>query len=104
MNYKQRADFRKTKEWKAWRAKCRLHCSKDYITKKPLEREWNLHHLDLNTSRYNQITDMNRFMPLNKKTHEIVHEIYKWYKRDPSVLDRLKETLDKMKEYTLDED
>jgi hypothetical protein len=47
---------------------------------------------------------MKRFMPLNKKTHEIVHEVYKWYKKDPSVLDRLKETLDKMKEYTSDED
>lgn len=100
MNYKQRSDFRKTNAWHKWKAKCRLHTSKDFITKEPLCRNWNLHHLDLNVQRYDNITDMNRFMPLNPKTHEIIHELFKWYKKDHKVIDRIKKTLDLMEEYT----
>lgn len=100
MNYKQRSDFRKTDAWHKWKAKCRLHTSKDFITKEPLCRNWNLHHLDLNVQRYDNITDMNRFMPLNPKTHELIHELFKWYKKDHKVLDRIKKTLDLMEEYT----
>ena len=43
---------------------------------------------------------MNRFMPLNPKTHEIIHELFKWYKKDHKVIDRIKKTLDLMEEYT----
>lgn len=100
MNYKQRSEFRKTDKWHRWKAKCRLHTSKDFITKDPLCRNWNLHHLDLNVQRYDHITDMNRFMPLNPKTHEVIHELFKWYKKDHKVLDRIKKTLDLMEEYT----
>ena len=100
MNYKERQAFRKTAAWPRWKAKCRLHTSKDFITKEPLCRNWNLHHLDLNVQRYDNITDMKRFMPLNPKTHEVIHEVFKWYKKDHKVLDRIKKTLDLMEEYT----
>ena len=100
MTYKERQAFRKTDAWHKWKAKCRLHTSKDFITKEPLCRNWNLHHLDLNVQRYDNITDMKRFMPLNPKTHEIIHELFKWYKKDHKVLDRIKKTLDLMEEYT----
>ena len=100
MNYKERQAFRKTDAWHRWKAKCRLHTSKDFITKEPLCRNWNLHHLDLNIQRYDNITDMKRFMPLNPKTHEVIHEVFKWYKKDHKVLDRIKKTLDLMEEYT----
>ena len=100
MNYEQRSEFRKTDKWHKWKAKCRLHTSKDFITKDPLCRNWNLHHLDLNIQRYDHIDDMNRFMPLNPKTHEVIHEIFKWYKKDHKVIDRIKKTLDLMEEYT----
>ena len=100
MNYKERQVFRKTDAWHKWKAKCRLHTSKDFITKEPLCAKWNLHHLDLNTTRYDHITDMNRFMPLNPKTHEVIHELFKWYKKDHKVLDRIRQTLDMMEVYT----
>lgn len=100
MNYKERNDFRKTNAWRKWKAKCRLHTTKDFITKEPLCRNWNLHHLDLNVQRYDHIDDMNRFMPLNPKTHELIHELFKWYKKDHKVIDRIKKTLDLMEEYT----
>lgn len=100
MNYAERREFRKSKAWKKFRAKCRLHCSKDFITNKPLERDWNLHHLDTNHSRYDQITDMDRFVPLNPKTHELIHEIYKLYKRDPMSLTRIVQLIIKMDTYS----
>ena len=100
MNYKERQVFRKTDAWRKWKAKCRLHTTKDFITKEPLCRNWNLHHLDLNVQRYDNIGDMNRFMPLNPKTHELIHELFKWYKKDHKVIDRIKKTLDLMEEYT----
>ena len=100
MTYKERQAFRKTDAWRKWKAKCRLHTTKDFITKEPLCRNWNLHHLDLNVQRYDHIDDMNRFMPLNPKTHELIHELFKWYKKDHKVIDRIKKTLDLMEEYT----
>ena len=100
MNRKERSDFRKSDAWHKFKAKCRLHTSHDYITKQPLERNWNLHHLDLNIQRYDQIGDMKRFMPLNSKTHEVIHELFKWYKKDHKVLDRIAKTLEMMEEYT----
>lgn len=100
MNKDERSKFRRSEAWKKLRAKCRLHTSVDFITKKPLEKTWNLHHLDLNVHRYDQIDSLERFMPLNKKTHEIIHELFKWYSKDHKVLDRIKSTLDKMEEYT----
>jgi hypothetical protein len=45
---------------------------------------------------------MKRFMPLNKKTHEAIHTLYRWYKKDHKVLDRIKQVLDMMEEYTND--
>lgn len=100
MNRAEREKFRKTSTWKNFKHKCRLRTSKDFITKEPLDYNWNLHHLDLNVQRYDNLDDMNRFMPLNKKTHELIHELYKLYKKDHKVLDRIKSTLDKMEEYT----
>lgn len=100
MNKAQREKFRKSEKWKAFRAKCRLHTSKDFITKQFLEKNWNLHHLDLNVNRYDDLSDMNKFMPLNKKTHETIHELFKWYKKDRKVLDRIKQVLEMMEEYT----
>lgn len=102
MNYQERKEFRRSHTWKEFKHKCRLHTSRDYITKQPLVATWNLHHLDLNVSRYD-VLEMDRFMLLNPKTHELIHELYKLYKRDPKVLDRIKETLQKMKELTGDE-
>ncbi len=103
MTIKERGAFRKSAKWKAFRQKCRLHTSRDYITKQSLMRDWNLHHLDLDVTRYDQLDDMNKFMPLNKKTHEVVHEVFKWYKRDKRSIVRLKETIERMYHYTIED-
>lgn len=100
MDAEERKKFRRSSKWKAFRAKCRLHTSKDFITHKPLERDWNLHHLDLNVSRYDHIDDMNRFIPLNLKTHEAVHLLYNVWKKDRRVIKRLLEVFERMEECT----
>ena len=99
MNYKERKEFRSSKKWKAFKAKCRLHSSKDYITNEPLMRGWNLHHLDLKYETYT-VLEIDRFMCLNTKTHELIHELFKLYKKDKKVIDRIRETLEKMSELT----
>jgi len=69
----------------------------DCITGYPLRTGWNLHHMDLNEQNYTDITKEDNFCCLNKMTHEIVHDIYRYYQKDEQVLDRLKTVLDKMK-------
>ena len=100
MDYYERKQFRKSRKWKEFKAKMRLNHSVDAITKEFLVKAWNLHHLDLNKDRYNDLSDVSKFMCLNPKTHEIIHELYKWYRRDKKVLQRIQDTLNKMEEYT----
>lgn len=100
MNRQQRNQFRKSKAWKQLKYEVRMKSSKDYITKEPLVRDWNLHHLDLNVSRYDNISDTNKFMPLNPDTHKLIHELYKLYKKHPGIIDRIKDTLERMDKYT----
>lgn len=67
--------------------------NKDAITGKKLYKGWTLHHLDLNPENYN-ILDENNFIPLNKKTHDVIHFLVRY---DLSILDQLKHYLEKMK-------
>lgn len=100
MNKAQKAVFRKSDKWKRFRAKCRLHTSKDYLTGAQLARSWNLHHMDLRHEKYDDLSDMSRFLPLNSKSHDLVHYLWPVWKKDRRVLDRLREILERMEEYT----
>jgi len=64
-----------------------------------LYRGWNLHHLDLNTDHYTDISDPSHFACLNAKSHEIVHAIWgksgkDWRKK----IERLTKLLEKMEQ------
>lgn len=66
---------------------------------------WNLvegkttcHHLDMQGSNYADFSNLENFVLLNESMHRAVHVIYNAYEKDPSVLERLKILLDKMKE------
>lgn len=100
MNYKERKAFRASHVWKKFKAKCRLHTSIDYITKEPLVRNWNLHHLDLSTARYDKLDDMKRFLPLNPKTHETLHALYELYKKNQNVVARMQFVMEQMLAYS----
>jgi len=75
--------------------------NKDCITNKPLHAKWNLHHLDLREENYTVLKE-ERFRPLNSDTHDCVHFLYKYYKKDPFILDRLRTILDLMVKFNED--
>lgn len=58
----------------------------------------NLHHLNLDDSKYTDLSIEDNFVYVNHNTHSWLHEIYTYYKKDESVLERLKYYLDKMKQ------
>ena len=88
--------FRKSKKWEVFRKFKYAESSKDFITHKRLKNNYNLHHLDLNPDNYTDISNPDHFENLNSETHSIVHKLYRYYKKDPQVQDRLKDLLDRM--------
>lgn len=87
--------FRASKEWKEFRKKLSVRKT-DEITLSPLRKGYNIHHLDLNKDNYCNIENENNFCVLNKKTHEVLHFLYSYYKKDKSILKRLKIILERM--------
>lgn len=99
MKYKDRKKFLSSKEWKDFRQKIASRdLRKDYITQSKLRTGFQCHHLNLNKDEYSDLDNKDNFISLNKKTHEFLHFIFEYYKKDPAVLDRLKELLDLMVE------
>ena len=99
MNKKERQKFRRSSKWKKFRLLIRkMHKGKDYITHKVLTRSWNLHHMCMNPDKYNDISNCDMFIPLNKNTHEFLHWLYALWIVDNSVLTRLANVLSKMRE------
>lgn len=94
----KKAAFRKTKEWKMFRQKMfDKQNGKDFITGKKLYKMYNVHHCDMSTENYNKLDEEN-FFALNKQMHDTVHVLFRYYKTDKTILDRLKQVLDKMDE------
>lgn len=90
MTKTQKANFRMSSAWKVFRSNMKKKASCiDWVTKKPLSKTWNLHHLDLRSEHYKDISDPERFMPLNEDTHEFVHWLYRYWLKDKGILDRL---------------
>ena len=71
MTQKEKTKFRASSKWKKFRVFMKkLFGNKDAITGKPLYKGWNLHHLD--EKNYSDLKP-EKFIPLNKKSHEMVH-------------------------------
>lgn len=91
---------RQSKEWKQLRIDIQEeYDNTDPVTLKPLRKGFAVHHLDESVENYGNLEDHSKFRPLNKTTHEILHALYTYYRKDPKVLDRLKELLDLMVQY-----
>ena len=67
-----------------------------YITHKKLYKWANLHHIDLDEKHYEDISNENNFVFLNKSMHDVVHALWRYYKTDKLVLKRLEEVLEMM--------
>ena len=94
----KKSKFRASKEWKTFRIKvAEKQDKKDIITGKPLIKGYNCHHLDMSPENYDSLTEEN-FIAVNKATHEALHFLFRYYKNDKDVLDRMKQVLDKMVE------
>ena len=93
-----KAQFRQTKVWKEFRKRIfNKQDGKDIITGKKLYKGFNCHHLDMSAENYDQLIEEN-FIAVNKQTHDALHFLFRYYQKDPTVLDRLKEVLDRMNE------
>lgn len=97
-NSEKKSKFRQTKEWKEFRKRIfDKQDGKDIITGKKLYRGYNVHHFDMSAENYDKLIEEN-FVALNKQTHEALHFLFRYYQKDPAILDRLKTVLDRMNE------
>lgn len=98
MNEAQRRkrNFRARKVWKLFKLRKKKECGgKDLITLSKLGKRWELHHEDLREENYEVLND--NFLPCNNQTHEMIHWLYRYYVKDPEIIDRLKAEMEKMK-------
>ena len=68
--------FRNSNEWKEFRTKMKEKNQNDFITGNKLSKGWNLHHCDFSEENYENITNEDNFLCLNKQSHEVLHFIY----------------------------
>ena len=90
---------RDTPEWKQLRIDIQdEYDNKDPITNKKLIKGFNVHHCCMKTEEYDNLA-MERFRPHNRQTHEFIHWLYRYYVKDPDILNRIKKELDLMVEF-----
>ena len=94
---KDKRNFRASKIWKAFRKKM-MNKQKniDPITKRKLYKGWNLHHkhVTADIDEYQVISNEEHYVCLNKQTHEFLHWLYRYWKNDPDILNRIEEELE----------
>ena len=92
---KRKRNFRARKVWKLFKLRKKKECGGiDLITLHKLGRRWELHHEDLDDANYEKLND--NFLPCNNMTHEMIHWLYRYYVKDPEIIDRLKTEMEKM--------
>jgi hypothetical protein len=57
--------------------------------------------MDLNEEHYEDLSKPENFVYLCKSMHEVIHTIWRYYKNDPEVIDRIIEVLERMRELNL---
>lgn len=93
-NQKKKRNFRSSKKWKLFRHKKNVEQKGlDPITKKKLCKGCNLHHRNLSEDDYENLENENDFVMLNKQTHDSLHWLYRYWKNDPEILDRIEAEL-----------
>lgn len=94
MTEKQQAKrkFRSSKIWQSFR-KLKMNEQKgiDPITKKKLYKGWNLHHrhVTADTDEYQDISNPEHYVCLNYETHQMLHWLYRYWKKDKDVIKRI---------------
>jgi len=99
-NQKAKQKFRASKKWKDFRDKKRKEQVTDPVTGAKLTRMANLHHLCLDESQYEDISNEDNFVFLNQATHKVVHYFFlkskptEWRKR----IEEITKILERMEE------
>ena len=94
--------FRASKKWKSFRKRVfDKQKGKCYITGKKLQKRAECHHLDQRAENYKNL-DIERFVMLNPMMHEVVHNIYRYWSKDKSILSKIEEVLELMESYSHD--
>lgn len=95
----RKSTVRKTAAWRQLRTDiAEEYNNTDALTLRPLRLGWNVHHLDMDVNRYDDLS-IEKFRPLNKSSHDLVHTVFRYYAKDPDILERLKAILDEMVKY-----
>ena len=94
---KTKKKFRNSSKW----LKFRKHIAtkfdnKDAISGYPLRKGYNVHHLLLDNTKYEDLTNEDNFIPLNKQLHETLHICYRYQSLDSGFMDRLKIYVNRM--------
>lgn len=99
-NQKAKNKFRSSKKWKDFRDKKRKEQKLDPVTGAKLTRMANLHHLDLDEAKYEDLSNEDNFIFLNQATHKVVHYFFlkskptEWRKR----IEEITKILERMEE------
>lgn len=72
-NQDAKKKFRSTKKWKDFRDKIRHEQKIDPITGQKLTRMANLHHMLLDESKYEDLSNEDNFVFLNQLSHKCIH-------------------------------
>ena len=92
---KYKRKVRNSKRWKEFRKELKNKRKNDELTNSKLSSRFQLHHLDMSEENYDDFNEDN-YCCLNVKSHETIHFLFTYYKKDLSILERLKEILNKM--------
>ena len=67
----------------------------DPITGAKLAKGCNLHHRHVTAGEddYKDMSNEDDFVMLNSMTHKMLHFLYTYWKKDPSIMDRIEEEL-----------
>lgn len=96
-NQKAKRNFRASKIWKLFRHQKYVEQKGiDPITKHKLYKGENLHHrhVTADTDEYQDISNPEHYIMLNSMTHKFLHWIYRYWKDDPDILDRIEKELE----------
>jgi hypothetical protein len=93
----RKTKFRRSSKWMKFRKRMKAKQKVCQLTLRPLLKGWNLHHMNLDEEFYEDITNENNFKCLNKKSHEVVHFLFRYYINDEDIIKRLEYILKEMK-------